>query len=102
MNKILDNNPDCISLVIPWFSMPVYINRVIKSIHEHADYPFELILHDDGSNKETVFDLMKNRDKISTLILNSGYQLGLASSINRAVALASSKYILFLTYWEEF
>ena len=57
---------------------------------------FEIIIHDDGSGAETVFDLCKKRDKISTLILNSGTPLGLGESINRAVSLASSRYVLFL------
>jgi len=96
MNNSVDNNSDFISVIIPWFNRPVYINRVIDSIHKYADFPFEIIVHDDGSNTETVFDLCKKRDKISILILNSGNQLGLGESINRAVSLASSKYILFM------
>lgn len=96
MNNSVNNNPDFISIIIPWFRRPVYINRVIDSIHKYADYPFEIIIHDDGSDAETVFDLCKKRDKISILILNSGNQLGLGESINRAVSLASSKYILFM------
>jgi len=96
MNNSVNNNPDFITLIIPWFKRPVYINRVIDSIHEHADFPVEIIVHDDGSNKETVFDLCQQRDRISTLILNSGYQFGLGESINRAVSLASSKYIMFM------
>ncbi len=96
MNKIVKNNPDFISIVITWFNRPIYINRVIDSIHKYADFPMEIIIHDDGSNAETIFDLCKKRDKISTLVLNSGYPIGLGESINRAISLASSKYILFL------
>lgn len=96
MDKSVNCNKDFISIIIAWFNRPVYINRVIDSIHEHADFPMEIIIHDDGSNVETVFDLCKKRDKISTLILNSGYPLGLGESINKAISLASSKYILFL------
>lgn len=96
MDNSINYNKDFISVILPWFNRSIYINRVIDSIHEHADFPMEIIIHDDGSNAETVFDLCKKRDKISVLILNSGGQLGLGESINRAVSLASSKYILFM------
>jgi len=96
MDKSVSNNNDYISIVIPWFRRSIYVNRVIDSIHKHANFPFELVIHDDGSDAATVFDLKQKLDKISTLILNSGKPLGLGESFNRAIMLASSKYVFVL------
>jgi len=98
MNKSIVYNTDLISIVIPWFNRPDYLPRVLDAIHQYADYPFEIIIHDDSSRPESkaIDELMSHRDRISTLILRSGLQLGLSESVNRAVSLAASNYILFM------
>lgn len=90
---------DYISIVIPAFNRYEYLEEVIKSIYEHADYPFELIVHDDASNKEVSDKIYTNlRSFISTYILNPniGWNMGLAMSVDRCVSLATSNYILML------
>ncbi len=96
MNYSIKNNPDFISIVLPWFNRPSYIDKVLDSIHEHADYPFEIIISDDSSYDGAYEELIKREHKYSTLIRNTGHQMGLAPSVNRAISLASSKYIIFI------
>lgn len=90
---------DYISVVIPAFNRYEYLEEVIKSVYEYADYPFELIVHDDASNPEVSDKIYSNlRQYISTYILNPnvGWNMGLAMSVDRCVSLATSNYILML------
>jgi len=89
-------NRNYVSVVIPWFNRPNYLDRVLDSIHDNIDVPFEIIVHDDGSTDGADKALIKNRDRISTLVLNSGKQLGLSNSLNRAISLATSDFIIQL------
>lgn len=86
-----------LSIVVPTFNRFHYIKDLVDSLHRNMDYPFELIVHDDNSNdgaREQAVEYLK--DKVSSLILDYGPQLGLSESINRCVNIAGSKYILML------
>jgi glycosyltransferase involved in cell wall biosynthesis len=95
MLKTIDNL-DFISIVIPSFNRFPYLQECLNSIHEQADFPFELIVHDDGSADGTDQNLFQQRNRVSSIIFSTGLNLGLAESINRAVRLASSNYVLML------
>jgi glycosyltransferase involved in cell wall biosynthesis len=86
-----------VSVIIPAFNRFLYLEELINSIHQHADFPFELIVHDDNSTKEGTKEAIATlSNKISATIFSHGFNLGLAESINRAVRLASSNYIIML------
>jgi len=89
-------NDSFLSVVIPTFNRPFYLEKAIASLEKYADMPYELIVHDDGSSPENTRAVFEMSDKISTLIINNGLNSGLTESVNRIVSLASSKYILFL------
>jgi glycosyltransferase involved in cell wall biosynthesis len=86
--------PDFFSVLLPELGRPHYLRKCIDSIHEHADMPIEVIVHDDGSGEENQKEIMSMRDKISTIVLNNGHNTGLARSFNRCRAMASSPYLL--------
>lgn len=90
------NNIEFISIVIPSYNRFDFLIEVVNSIHKNADIPFELIIHDDNSNDGTKESLEKLYDKTSAIIYSNGLNLGLAESINRAIRVASSEYILML------
>ena len=92
------DNSSYFSIVIPHFCRTYYLYDLIQSIHEHADMPFELIVHEDGSPDGSMDDIIEMQSKISTLIVNTniGKNMGLAASANRCIKLATSKYILFV------
>lgn len=90
------NDIEFLSVVIPSYNRFDLLVEVVNSIHKNADIPFELIIHDDNSNDGTKESLEKLEKKTSTIIYSNGLNLGLAESINRAVRLASSEYILML------
>ena len=86
-----------LSIVIPTYNRFHYLKDLVDSIHQHADCPVEIIVHDDNSNdggREEAQEYL--HDKVSTLILDYGPQLGLSESINRCVNIAGSRYILML------
>ena len=89
-------NDKFITFAIPTFCRPYYLEKALDSLEEHADMPYEVVVHDDGSSKEfrdAVFDMS---DRISTVVFNNGMNTGLVNSANRAIGLASSKYIVFM------
>ena len=96
------SNNDFFSIVIMSFSPPgaegrqEYIVELLKSIHQYADMPFEIILHDDASTTEARQNLFKYQEAVSTLIFNTGTNMGFSASANKVVSLANSNYILFL------
>jgi glycosyltransferase involved in cell wall biosynthesis len=87
------NESKFISVCVPYFMRPHYLDKLADSVHRYADYPFELIIHDDkGSDLKS----LPIKDKFSSLLLNLGPNLGLSTATNRAISCANSKYILFL------
>lgn len=85
-----------VSIVVPYFNRPHYLRELIDSVHKYADIPFELIVHDDASVDGSTPEIFNMRDKMSSLIINQGHNLGISASVNRLVNIASSNYIIFL------
>lgn len=85
-----------ISIVVPTFCRPPYLKRLLDTLEEHADVPYEVIVHDDGSVKKYRDEVYDMCDRISTVIFNTGINMGLCEAANRCVSIASSKYVLFL------
>lgn len=85
-----------ISIVISNFQRSHYLLRCLESIEQLADYPYEIIVIDDGSSEEIQKTLFDNRNRFSSLVLNTGRNMGLCTTANRGVELASSEYILFM------
>jgi glycosyltransferase involved in cell wall biosynthesis len=74
-------DPDMVSVVLPTYKRPVYLERALHSLAEQKDPPkFEVIVVDDGSPKpnlikdivETYVDLMGMNIKLIELAENSG------------------------------
>lgn len=85
-----------VSIIVPYFNRPHYLRELIDSVHKYADMPFELIVHDDASVDGSTPEVFNMRDKMSSLIINNGHNLGISASTNILVNMASSDYIIFL------
>lgn len=85
-----------VSIIVPYFNRVHYLKELIDSVHKYADMPFQLIVHDDASVDGSTPEVFNMRDKMSTLILNIGHNLGISVSTNRLVNMATSEYIIFL------
>ena len=87
------------SLVILSFNRPQFLHQTIASLKKNTEYPYELIVVDDGSmapeNVEFLMRLYEAKE-LSTLILNAGKNQGVGASINRGFHAAHGKWLFKL------
>lgn len=82
---------DKISVIFLSWNRRYIINHVLQNIL-HNDFPFELIIIDNGSTDGAREYLLEHKDEIDQLILNDENK-GIASQINRAIKLSLCPYI---------
>ena len=85
------------SVCISSYNRPVLLECCLQSLWENTHYPHEIIVHDDGSRKETTDFLYAamRAGKIGPLIMSpTDYNRGLGTSVNRAVDISEGKYIV--------
>lgn len=90
-------NTQFISICVPTFCRPFYLRKLLDTLKEHADMKYEVIVYDDGSPEEfrdEVYQMAKQEKFL--FVVNNYYNTGLCTAANRSIALASSRYILFL------
>lgn len=91
-------NNEFVSILVLSYFRPEMTLELLRSLHAHADFPFEIILHDDHSDgwvQDRIYGEMK--ELCSTVVLGQGnVNMGFASSANRGTALCNSKYVLLL------
>lgn len=79
---------DFASLVVSAWNRPELLFASLENLRANTEYPYELIVHDDGSSPETQTRLLHqlNMGCISTLIMNpTGHNMGHGTAVNRAV-----------------
>lgn len=85
------------SLCVLSFERPDYLKRCIEEIHERAGYPFEIIIHDDGSTNLDIQDFLLaliQDGEVSRVILNPpGYNEGVGAAIHRMFDMATGDYL---------
>ena len=87
------------------FNRPKFVRRTIASAIGNADYPLELIVHDDGSDEETVEVLREfhRNGVISLLMLNApGNNEGQGIALRRMFAAATGDPIVKMDHDLEF
>lgn len=85
-----------ISIAVPTYCRPFYLKKLLDTLAEFADMPYEVVIHDDGSPKELQEEVFKMKDRISHLSFNTGMNQGLPAASNHCISQCSSKYVLFL------
>jgi glycosyltransferase involved in cell wall biosynthesis len=86
------------SICVLSYKRPLILGRCINSIHQTADFPFELIVNDDGSDLETrdyLFSLL-DADLVSWLVYNGGQNMGLGRSMRNCFDLSRGDYVIKL------
>lgn len=85
------------SVCVLSYQRPEFIKKTMQNLIEvDSEYPFELIVHDDGSDDEIrVFlsNLARN-NKISYLIQNCGKNRGIGTAIKNCFKIASGDYLI--------
>lgn len=86
------------SLCVLSYERPTYLNNSLDSLQDRPAYPYELIIHDDGSNNQTVRDLIIGEsDEKATVILNpKGHNQGQGVALNRMFNMAKGDPIIKL------
>lgn len=90
---------DFATLCVLSFNRRDFIVDTIKQLHERSGYPFELMVHDDGSNPDVLEALWELHDegRISTLLLNPrGHNQGQGIALNRMFCAAKGDPIIKL------
>lgn len=93
------------SIVVSAWNRPDLLKRSLESLWQNTTYPYELIVHDDGSQPETSNWLhsLVLQNKISTLISNPpGWNRGHGTSVNRAIDISEGDPIIKLNGDEVF
>jgi GT2 family glycosyltransferase len=71
--------------------------RCVESIYAHADHPFELFVHDDGSQPDAVAYLRSLRAARGNVeLFESPKRMGCAAARNRAFERAATEYVFSL------
>jgi len=74
------------------------MERSLETLFANTRYPYELLILDDGSDRETktyLFDLILQH-RASTVLFNTDRNLGIGIAVNRAVQIARGKYFFKL------
>ena len=87
-----------ISVLISAFNQEKYIARCLRSLINQTfnHEKFEIIIVNDGSSDRTLFvaELFKSPKNSFIKIINNKKNLGLPSSLNKAINLSKGKYIV--------
>ncbi|MCG8572147.1 MAG: glycosyltransferase [Spirochaetes bacterium] len=84
-----------VSIILPVYNRPQYIQRSLESVLAQTFTDFELIIVDDASTDETSFVIKQYSDPRIKMITNKCNQ-GISYSRNRGIELATSAYIALI------
>jgi len=92
---------DYASLCLLSLERPQYLKTCLDSLIENTEYPYELIVHDDGSTDPEIYNYLLRllkEDKLSQVILGNppGYNTGIGPPMQRMFASSHGKYIVKL------
>lgn len=86
------------TLVVLSYNRKAYFERSIQSLFKNTTAPYELIVCDDASDKETrdyIYGLV-DAGMVSTAMFNTHHNRGIGVAVNRAFRAASGQYLLKL------
>ena len=88
---------DYISVVVAGYRRPDLLMKLLDSFEKRADIPYEVVVHEDGAGFLPPEQREAVMERCSTYIANLGERnLGLSSSINRAVACSHGAHVVML------
>lgn len=82
------------SLCLLAFERADFLERTLSSLVMRTKYPYELIVHNDGSLDPKVKQVIeKYREKIAIIVDNCGKNMGVGASMRRCANIATGDYI---------
>lgn len=87
---------DKISIIVPVYNVEKYLGECIESLLNQTYSPFEIILIDDGSTDKSgyICDCFAQKNKLVRVFHQNN--LGVSMARNRALLMATGKYIVFV------
>lgn len=87
---------DFTSLCVLSYNRPDFLRTTLETALHHADgLPIELIIHDDGSTDERVYDTLNDYEDRATIIANPpGHNQGQGVALNRMFTMARGSMII--------
>lgn len=84
-------------IIIPVWNQLSHTKRCLESIRQHADYPYRIIVIDNGSEKDTKDFLdRQKRENGELLVITNEANRGYIRAINQGLAAATADYICLL------
>ena len=86
------------SVIIPTYNRPTYLSQLLNDllIQEYPTSKFEVIVYNDGGNKEVVKIVKKFSGSMNIKLLGSRTRVGSTVSRNECINASSGKYAIFL------
>ena len=91
------------SIVVPVYNCEKYLEQTINSVLSQNYYDYELLLIDDGSNKET-YEICEKYAKNNSVKVYHNSNHGVSYTRNFGIKKATKEYVLFLDgddYWDD-
>ncbi|GIO87232.1 hypothetical protein J25TS5_41640 [Paenibacillus faecis] len=85
---------DGVSIIIPTFNKKEMLMECLDSIEAFTDYPYELIVVDNGSQDGTVEELRRRRGPLRLAVNETN--LGFARAVNTGLMMAKGRYLVLL------
>jgi len=103
--KIVPVKKKSITVVIPSYHQMTYLKQTVQSLAQNTFYPYELIIIDDASDKETV-EYIERQDCIKVFnkeqkYVNANWNKGIEMASNRFVCIANND-ITFSKNWDKY
>ena len=85
-------------IIIPVWNQPGWTRRCLEALVTGTDFPYRLILIDNGSEVETRTLLTDFCDRLGAqaLLIRNGENVGFVKAVNQGLARSSGKYIVIL------
>lgn len=85
-------------IIIPVWDQPVFTKNCVEHVFKNTDYPYRLIVIDNGSRDQTrqyLSDLQKKHpDKV--VVIRNDHNLGFVKAVNQGLARSDAPYVCLL------
>ncbi len=88
------DNPKLVSIITLTYNQLKYTKEFVNSVFANTKYPFELIVVDNASKKDTVDYLRELEQKENVKIIYNKENLGFPKAVNQGILAAEGDYIL--------
>ena len=87
---------DFVSIVVLSYDRPDFLAKTLQSVVDTADYPYELIVVDDGGSEDAVRRIVGAGESgyLSSTVLNFGQNMGVGVGVNRGFDIAQGRWLV--------